>query len=426
MKIAMRRAAARLGAAAALTLALGGCAHEPVSLEVRSAAPPAAAPIARPIAFFHPQSFREREQPIEPYAQGYVLPLKLGEASDRVLRETYARLFAAPREVGSREELAALARADGAVALLEPTISAFDYLNASRRMHGPYYAEVQYRFALTGADGAAIARWTVRGFGQFDLDAELRARTKDSPPPPRGEAAINIEAPRRAIEAATASFARSFERVPELIRWRRGEPVAGTDVAPERQTTSALGPEQRGALASYAGAFALRAERAPIPKPPKDLSEEAAAAEPNLVAVRLTLENASTHRLALDPADIEWHAGSEVPLEPLPPQVAAALITRLPFGMVVAPGVGVAALPALFAALVSAAELERHRHEFAAWSDAVSAETLADGIAAGGAQRSGVVYFPKLPEREGGVLVVRVVDLDEALRYTVRVRMPEL
>jgi len=422
-----RGLAARIAVAAFLGFAamLAGCAHDPVTLEVGTAAPSPTVPIAQPIAFLHAKEFREHQQPIEPYGQGYVLPLKTGEASDKVLRETYARLFAAPREVDSRAAFLALAGADAPVALLEPSIADFHFTNASRRMEGPYYAEIEYRFTLTGTGGDTIARWPVRGFGQFDLLVDARARTKDSRPVPYEETAMNSEAPRRAIEAATVSFARSFERLPELIRWRRGESVAGTDVPAERQATQDTGPEKPGVRASYPGVFTLRVERTPIPKPPKEVSEEAAE-EPNLVAVRLTLENASTRRLALDPADIEWDAGLEVRLEPLPAQVAAALVTRLPFTFAVAPGVGAAALPALVAALISAAEISRHQQEFAAWSEAVSADTLVDGIAAGGGQRAGLVYFPKPREKDGGTLVVRVVDLDEALRYTVRVTMPKL
>jgi len=420
-----------------LLATLGGCAHEPMTLEVGSTAPRPAAQIDRPIAFVHPQSFREKQWLIEPYGQGYILPLKAGEASDKALRETYARLFAAPREVASREAFFALVGPDAPTALLEPSIVQFKYLNASRRMFGPYYAEIDYRFTLTGADRSTIASWSVRGFGQYDLDAEARTRTKASPPGPSGEGEMNAEAPRRAIESATAAFARSFDRMPELIRWRRGQSVAGTDVPPERQVTQDAGSDKPRVQARYPGAFTLDVQRTPIPTPPKEVTKaateqvpgevpEEAAKAPNLVAVRLILQNESSHRLALDPADVEWDAGLKAPLEPLPPRVAAALITRLPFGITVATGPGLAALPALFAAIISVAELERHKHEFAAWSAAVSAHTLVDGTAPGGERRSGLVYFPKPREKDGGTLMVRVIDLDEALRYTVRVPMPGL
>lgn len=421
-------AAARIGAVClagasviAFAAALGGCAHEPVALDVRSLAPYPTAPIARPIAFLHSEAFWAHQQTIEPYGHGYFLPLKTGEASDKALRATYARLFAVPREVESRGEFAAIAGADGLIVLLEPSIAEFHYLNASRRIHGPYYAEIEYRFSLTGAGGETIARWAVRGFGQYDLDLDARTRTKDSPPAPRGEAAMNAEAPRRAIEAATASF----KRVPELIRWRRGQPVAGTDVAPERQVTQDAGPVKPAVQVTYPGAFMLRVERTPVPKPPKKETDEAAR-EPNLVAVRLTLENASTHRLALDPDDIEWDAGLPVPLEPLPAKVAVALVTRLPFGLVISGGPGLAALPAPLGALVSATELQRHHREFAAWSEAVTADMLADGIAPGGAKRTGLIYFQNPRDKEGGTLTVRIIDLDEALRYTLQIAMPHL
>jgi len=47
-----------------------------------------------------------------------------------------------------------------------------------------------------------------------------------------------------------------------------------------------------------------------------------------------------------------------------------------------------------------------------------------NGIAPGGEKRNGLIYFPKPREKDGGTLVVPVIDLDEALRYTVRVPMP--
>jgi hypothetical protein len=421
-----RGLAAPLAAAALVGLAatLAGCASEPVSLEAHVTAAHPSAQIARPIAFVHPQAFHEQQQEIEPYSQGYVVPLKTGEASDKALREAYAQLFAAPREVGSRDELSKLAGPDAPEALLEPSIVKLNYLNASRRMEGPIYSEIVYRFDMTDAAGGPIAQWVVRGFGQYDLQAEARARAKDAPPGPRGETAILVEAPRRAIEAAAASFVRSFERVPELIRWRRGQPTAGADVAGERQATRDTAPEAPGVEASYAGAFTLRVQPTPIPKPPKDVPAEAGL-ELNLLALRLTLHNASAHRLALDPAEIEWDMGANASHEPLPAPVAAALITRLPFTLAVAPGTGLAALPALLAALGSAAEIDRHRTELAAWSAAVTGEMLADGVAAAGERRTGLVYFFKRPQTDGGTLVVRVVDLDDALRYTVRVPMPK-
>jgi hypothetical protein len=74
----------------------------------------------------------------------------------------------------------------------------------------------------------------------------------------------------------------------------------------------------------------------------------------------------------------------------------------------------------LFAALISAAELARHQSEYAAWSAAASAQTLADGLTGPRATTSGLVYFPR-PNSAAGELVVRVIDLDAAVRYTVRI-----
>ena len=417
-----RRPARHVTALLGMVAWLAGCATEPISLQVR---PEIDRPIARidaRVAFVHPQAFRERQEDVEPYGNKYILHLKVGEASDRALREVYPRLFVAPREVASRQAFSQLAGADAPAALLEPSIVALHYLNASRRMHGPCYSQIEYRFGLTNAQGETVT-WIVRGFGAFDLEEEARLAQKGLATLPRGEEGILVEAPRRAVEAGVANFARSFDRVPELIRFGRGKSIAGTDVAAERQVTREIGPPTPGVEAAYPGALTLLVRRTPLPTPPGAIAEMATA-EPNLIAVRITLRNESTRRLALDPADIEWQAGLAAPIEAIPPPVAAATLTRLPFGITVAPGVGVAALPSLFAALVSAAELERHRTEFSAWTAAVSRETLTDGITGGGETRTGLAYFPKPGKLSGGTLTVRVIDLDDAARYTVRVSMP--
>jgi hypothetical protein len=86
------------------------------------------------------------------------------------------------------------------------------------------------------------------------------------------------------------------------------------------------------------------------------------------------------------------------------------------------PGAGM--LPALFASLVSAAENERQKKDLAAWTAAIDRELLEDGIAAAGASRGGILYFPRPPQLDGGTLAIPVIDLDDALRYTVRVPLP--
>lgn len=399
---------------------LTGCASEPVSVDSRIDAAAPAARISRPIAYLHSPEFRNQQQTIEPYRNSYFMPLKTGEATDKGLRTVYGQLFTTAREVESREDLSRLGGPNAPAALLEPSIVDLKYLNASLRMEGPFHAEITYRFSLIDAGGATIANWLVRGRGQYPTSADRQPRTKDSPPGPRSEEGILTEAPRRAIADAIAGFVRSFDRVPELIRWTRGQPVADVDVAFEKQVSRDAAPPASGVEASYPGAFSLQVERTPIPTPPKAVVEETSP-QLKLAAVRITLRNNSTHRLAMDPSEIEWSAGPEGPFEPIPPSVAAALVTRAPFGLTVATGTGVAALPALIAALISAGENVRHQAEYSAWSDAVTADTLADGIANAGDTRSGLVYFPQPQTSGGGTLTARVIDLDDCLRYTVRV-----
>ena len=345
--------------------------------------------------------------------------MKIGEASDKALRATYERMFADAREASSPAAPTSASAAPREVALLEPSIVRLKYLNASHRMEGPFYSEVDYRFRLSEAGGQVVAEWTVRGFGRYPPDADRQPPTKDSPPGPRSEQALLAEAPRRAVEDGVAAFARSFTRVPELIRWTRGEGAADANAPLSSLSTKGVLSSSAAVDASCPGVFMLTVERAALPRPTAPAAEERPP-EPALVALRVTLRNQAERRLALDPADIEWIPEGAAPVEPIPPAVAAALVTRLPFGLVVAPGVGAAALPGLIAALISAAELSRHQSEYAAWSAATTAQTLTDGVTGPSATSSGLVFFPR-PDSAAGVLIVRVIDLDAAVRYTVRI-----
>jgi len=76
---------------------------------------------------------------------------------------------------------------------------------------------------------------------------------------------------------------------------------------------------------------------------------------------------------------------------------------------VMSPGVGM--LPALFAAMISASENERHKQELAAWSAAIEADHLAAGTIAARADRSGVLHFPRPPKAEGGTIVIPIVEI---------------
>lgn len=418
-------------AVALVCAAVAACAADPVTLDVRPAAAPAARKIAQPVAFLHTKAFREDIRTVEPYGNKYYLPLKTGEASDRALRSAYAQVFVEPREIASREELGALAGPQAPVAVIEPAIVSLDYLNASGRTWGPYYTEIVYRFALYDGAGTRLADWRVSGFGIYDMNLK--------PTDPGGAEAVSVlrggetawmsEAPRRAVEAATANFVAGFERVPELIRLARSQPLAGADVPAARQSIRDTAPASPGVEASYPGAFALQVERAVVPRPPKEAVRDEPPA-PYLLPVRLTLQNRGAHRLAVDPADAQWlpdatPGGSPPPVYPLPAPVVPAMIAGRPFGMVVgvmSPGVGM--LPALFAALVSAVENERQKKDLAAWSAAIDRDIFGAGAVPAGASRGGVIYFLRPPGLAGGTLVIPVIDLDDALRYTVRVPLP--
>ena len=65
-----------------------------------------------------------------------------------------------------------------------------------------------------------------------------------------------------------------------------------------------------------------------------------------------------------------------------------------------------------------------HKKRFGAWNEAIRRDILEDGIVPPTGTRSGVIYFVQPPQRDGGELLVRVVDLDDAVRYTLRFPLP--
>ena len=399
---------------------LVACASEPVSLDARPGGAPSVPRVTAPIAYLHSKDFRQDLRTVEPYGNQYYVPLKTGEASDRALRNAYAQVFANAREVGSLEEASTLAAAGLPVATIEPSIVRLDYLNASGRLWGPYYSEIVYGFALYDPAGTRVAEWRVSGFGEFDMNRESKERRPDFP---RGETAVLIEAPRRAVENGVAGFVAGFERLPELTRLARNLPLAGANAPPGAQVTRTVASAME---AEYPGVLALRVEIAAVPEPPKELVKEAPKT-PYVLPIRLRLHNASAHRLALDPSDAQWvpQGMPATPISPLPGRVASAALTKRPFGLaigVMSPGLGM--LPALLSGLLSAAENERQQQELAAWTAAIESDLLVAGVAGAGGDRNGILYFPRPPKVAGGMIVIPIVDLDDAVRYTVRVPLP--
>lgn len=399
---------------------LVACASEPVSLDARPIAALPLSKITTPVAYVHSKSFRQDLRNIEPYGNRYYMPLKIGEASDRALQAAYAQVFAEAREAGSLDETRAVADERPLVATLVPSIERFDYLNASGRIWGPFYAEIVYGFVLYNSAGARVAEWRVAGFGEFDLNRETIERRTAMP---RGETAILSEAPRRAVENAAVSFIADLERFPELMRLVRNLPMVGANAPSSAQETHTVAS---GIEAKYPGVLTLQVELAVMPTPPEDILKDPPQTS-SFLPIRLRLRNQSSHRLAITPSDAQWlpNGTTPEPISPLPGNVASALLTGRPFGMtigVMSPGVGM--LPALFAAIFSAAENERQKRELAAWTAAIESDLLGAGIVAAGAERSGILYFPRPPKAEGGMIVIPIVDLDDAKRYTVRVPLP--
>ena len=398
----------RVLATLVLVGAIAGCAHEPFTIAPISVTEAPDRKIAKPIAFYHGKEFRETLYTVQQWG----LPLKTGEASDHALRAAYQRLFDSAREVVSREAISGLTGSGAPLAIIEPKEVQVGYFDASGRGWGPIYSRVSYRFSFSDVAGASIADWRVRGFAQYDSWNERE---------PRGEFQRYAEAPRRAIGVSVANFIRGFERIPELVRWSRNLPVTESNAPASGQMTRENVGDDGGIEVRYPSVLTLQVRRAPLPKPPADLVKEEVAA-PALLALRLTLRNESPRRLSLDPGEVEWVAAGANTLEPLPAPIVSAHLSGRPFGMavgVMSPGVGM--LPALFAALATVSSGAEHQQRLAAWTAATEREILKDDVTLPGATRGGLIYLAQPPNRQGGELVVRVIDLDDAVRYSLRV-----
>lgn len=397
--------------------ALAGCAMEPVTLALREQPSPVAEKIKRPVVFLHSRQMREETQPVQAG-----VPLRIGEASDRALRAAYTQGFGDMREVSSLEEFRSMSGPDAPAVLLQPEIVGFQAVNTLRRPTGPYVAEIIYRFTLFDRAGAQAGAWEMHSLGSFDAEAARREHSPDF--------RLDVDswvtvAPRRAIEAAAAKFLAGFDSVPELMRLRRDLPLAGSNVPAELQ--------QPGGTAStdvmqarYPAAVTLTA--AALPSTPAPGTGTQPSGQAAVVSLRVTLRNDGAHRLLVDPATIRWEpaqsatAGFPV-LSPIPAAVVPMYLAGTPTTFApgpMSPGIGM--LPNLIAALANAAGQQEHEKAMEARKASVERDLLTEGPIAPGTERTGVVYFSKL-RAAYGMLLVPVIDLDDASRYTVRLDM---
>jgi hypothetical protein len=379
--------------------------------------------IDHPVAFVHDAAFRDHTDTIDIIGEGRCLPLKTGEASNRLFREAYEKVFVQLRESTGKSETYGC---DSEYVLQPDPVELLYFYSRAEDVRGSAYAQANFAFKLKDGNGATIAAWIVRGDGAFDRDAFAK---KASAERLEGEGDVVL----LAIESAVRQFVRSFELVPELIAWRRGEAMQGP--ASMEQQTETL-PNGSGYAATYPGMLRMQVTRAVPPDPPTYMHESPSSKRHGLLAVRVLLRNDSPRRLALDPAEITWARGLET-RRTLSPLVTAALSSARPYGLAVRCGrtagevagslvlqaAAFVVWPVVVAAAVGiAASVPVRREEFKRWKAALDGALFPDTVLDPGAEKEGLVVFAGAPPE--GELIIPVVDIDAALRYRVRVPFP--
>jgi len=152
------------------------------------------------------------------------------------------------------------------------------------------------------------------------------------------------------------------------------------------------------------------------------LHSKSALTRVGVSAIELLVKNEGHHMLFLDPLNIVWAPSGEQEVLPLPASlISSALTTRYARIGPISTGVGLAALPALFASLVNASADAAERKEITSNLKVYSREELHEVMLQRAESVAGLVYFPAgLNDAVSGELRVPVIDVDTAIRYVVR------
>ncbi len=326
------------------------------------------------------------------------IEFKVGSASVSLLDDAFAITFDETVEIGTQPPV--VGREGELSAVIEPRLEDFAFRTLFVGK-GRHWAFVSYDFSLSTLDGELVASWRTKGQGEsHGWEGQ--------------GAAVTV-----AMQQAAAEFVTSFRYVPELRRWAEDLPIEGaTAPGNEQETRPAAGIKDGAVVGTYRDVVEVSAEL----RVPPGISTRGVGAS-RLTSVHVSIHNLSGNRLRVHLPDIALVPNGTGEATPLPPSTVSGLLTspRVRLGPV-APGTGLAALPALAAVLADWAMEEGQKEEFAELLAAYESDSLRDTILQEAEVTDGFIYFA-VPSRSGaalGTLLVPIVDLDSATRYVVR------
>lgn len=379
-------------------VALCGCATPVATVELKSTVdlPQSVPQVQLTVGVYQSPEFRAYELATKSYR------IPVGQASTSLFQELFPKTF---KKVVWVESLPPISTGELQLsAVIEPQIDAFQLYTLVVGRSFKAWAEIHYGFTVYSPDGAVLASWTVKGGGESTGGI---GRT------------VNY-----AMQEAAWRFITSFNDVPEAKRWVQGLPQQGAQAVEAAQTTRP-DPEfaKEAVLGFYPGVVAVSADANPEMK---GQSEEVSTRlkESGLLAIRVEVKNQGGHRLLIRRRDIAIVRPDGTEISSLSASTFAALGVKPRMKGWTAPsGVGVWALPTVFASLANLAAIGAERKELETHLSIYQDKELYDATLTRGRSVQGYVYFfipREVASLEDLKLMVPVIDFDSAIRYVVR------
>lgn len=190
---------ARLAAALAIALLLGAC-DQAVTVPARFPEPVVESLPLR-VGIVYPDAFRNHEHR-EAMGGSATWTIRTGEANVALFDAVFRRLFLEARRLDARPAGDG-ARAAGLDAVLEPTVTGFEFALPAQSGTDQYSVWIRYTLNVYGPDGQAITAWRINAYGQSSAKALRPARSMEV-------------AARQALRDAAATISLEFAREPAI------------------------------------------------------------------------------------------------------------------------------------------------------------------------------------------------------------------
>ena len=371
-----------------------GCVTTNVTIKPTVDIPQRAPQVQMTVGVYQSPEFRAYESIAKPYR------FPVGEASVTLFQELFPKAIKKVVWVENRPPISTGGLQLSAV--IEPQIDEFRVFWLLVSNAYKVWAEIHYGFTVYSPDGAVLASWTVKGGGESTgLDR-----------------AVNY-----AMQEAAQRFITSFNDVPEAKRWMKGLPQQGSQASKTLQTMRSAPEFAKGAIqGTYPGVVTVNADKNPVLKG-QNVEVITRFKESGLITILVEINNQGSHRLLVRRRDITIVRPDGTEISSLPASIFAALGVKPRMKGWTAPsGVGVAALPLVFASLLNVAAIEAERKEMETHLSIYKDKELYDSTLVKGKSVQGYIYFA-VPAGSIGLedlkLVVPVIDFDSATRYVV-------